>query len=101
MAKAIHIIGVVCGFLAGIGLIIAGIVTAADRAADAVAPGKLICWGVAGLAGAIIATVDGARAMPQLGIWKIGAKFEGVGDLATLLIIAVLGVGIGVSFAFN
>lgn len=99
--KTIHIVGIVCGLAAALILIIAGTVTAADRAADQVAPGKLISFGIAGLAGTIIAIVDGARAFPQAGIWRIGAKFEGLGDMAVLTIALILGAGIAVSFAFN
>jgi len=101
MAKVIHIAGVVCGFAAGIILVIAGIVTAIDPKADAVAPGKLVCFGVVGLAGAIIATLDGARAFPHVGIWKIGAKFTGLGDMATGAIFLIVGAGVGLSFVFN
>jgi TRAP-type C4-dicarboxylate transport system permease small subunit len=99
--KIVHIVGVVCGFAASIILIVAGVVTAADPKADAVAPGKLISFGIAALAATIIATIDGARAFPQAGIWRIGAKFEGLGDLATLAILLIMGAGIGVSFAFT
>lgn len=101
MAKAFHILGVVVGFLAATGGILYGIVTAVDPAADAVAPGKFIVMGVALLIGAVIATVDGARAFPQLGIWRIGGKWEGLGDLAVLLIVGVVGGGFGLTFAFN
>lgn len=100
MAKAIHITGVVFGFLAAAAGIVFGIVTAVDPAADAVAPGKYIVMGIALLAGAVIATVDGARAFPQLGIWRIGAKWEGLSDLAVLLIAGVVGLGFGLTFAF-
>jgi hypothetical protein len=102
MAKVIHIAGVVCGFAAGIILIIAGGLFAIDpKQRNAVASGKLICFGVAALAGAIVATLDGARAFPQLGIWKIGAKFEGLGDVATGAIFLIVGAGVGLSFVFN
>jgi hypothetical protein len=99
--KLIHIVGVICGFAASIILIVAGAVTAADSKADAIAPGKLIAFGIAALAATIVATIDGARAFPQAGIWKIGAKFEGLGDLATLTILILMGAGIGISFAFT
>src|SRR4051812_5009477 len=99
--KVVHIVGVVCGFAASIILVVAGVVTAADPKADAVAPGKLISFGLAALAATIVATIDGARAFPQAGIWKIGAKFEGLGDLATLTILLLMGAGIGISFAFT
>jgi hypothetical protein len=99
--RLIHILGVACAFAAGAILIVAGVIAAADSSADAIAPGKLITFGLAGLVGAIIATLDGARAFPQLGLWKIGAKFEGLGDLAVLSIMLVFGAAIGVSFAFS
>ena len=56
---------------------------------------------LAGLAGTIVAILDGARAFPQAGLWRVGAKFEGLGDLAVLTIFLIVGAGIGVSFAFN
>lgn len=96
MAKAIHIAGLVFGFAAGVILVIAGIVNAASHNAGA---GKLIVFGIAGLAGAIIATADGARAFPQLGIWKIGAKFQGLGDLAVIVIVLILAAAVAISFA--
>ena len=96
-----HILGVVCGFVAALAGIIYGIVTAVDPRADAVAPGKYIVFGVALLIGAVIATLDGARAMPQIGLWRIGAKWEGLGDLAVILIAVVVGGGFGLTFAFN
>ena len=101
MAKVFHILGVVFGFLAAIAGLVYGIVTAVDPRADAVAPGKYIVMGAALLVGAVIATLDGARAFPQLGLWRIGAKWEGLGDLAVLLIAAVVGTGFGLTFAFN
>lgn len=96
-----HILGVVCGFVAALAGIIYGIVTAVDPRADAVAPGKYIVFGVALLIGAVIATLDGARAMPQIGLWRIGAKWEGLGDLAVILIAVVVAGGFGLTFAFN
>lgn len=101
MARVIHIIGVVCGFIAATAQIIAGIVYATQRAAPPVAPGKLLSIGIACLAGAIVATLDGAQCYPQFGIWKIGAKWQGLGDAAVLTIFLLLGTGVGVSFAFN
>ena len=99
--RVVHIVGVICGFAASIGLIVVGIATAADPKADAVAPGKYIVFGIAALASTIIATVDGARAFPQGGLWKIGAKFSGLGDLATLTILLIMAAGVGISFAFK
>ena len=101
MAKFIHIAGVVCGFIAAAIMIIMGIVYATQHTAPPVAGGKLISIGLACLGGAIIATIDGAQAFPQFGLWRIGAKWEGLGDCAVLCITLLLGVGIGVSFAFH
>lgn len=101
MAKASHILGVVLGFLAAIAGIVYGIATAADPKADATAPGKFIVMGIALLIGAVVATIDGARAFPQIGIWRIGGKWEGLSDLAVLIIVGVVGLGFGLTFAFN
>jgi hypothetical protein len=57
-------------------------------------PGDLAEW-------AIVATIDGARVYPQIGFWRIGAKFEGLGDLAVITIVIILGTGLGVSFVFS
>jgi hypothetical protein len=98
VAKVIHILGVICGFAAGAILLVAGIVQAISGNPVG---GKLIVWGIAGLAGASIATADGARAFPQLGIWKIGAKFEGLGDLATLVIFLIMAGAVGITVALS
>ena len=100
MAKFFHIAGVVCGFIAAGIMIAVGIAYAVQRAAPPVPGGKLISIGLGCLGGCIIATIDGARAMPQLGMWRIGAKWEGLGDLAVLLILVSVGLGVGISFAF-
>lgn len=101
MARFFHIAGVVCGFIAAAIMIVVGIVYATQRGAPPVPGGKLISMGLGCLGGCIIATIDGARAMPQLGLWRIGAKWEGLGDLSVLLILVVVGLGGGISFAFN
>ncbi|MBV8878578.1 MAG: hypothetical protein JO332_01315 [Planctomycetaceae bacterium] len=101
MPKILHIAGVVCGFVAAAIMIVVGIVYATQHAAPPVAGGKLISFGLGCLGGCIFATIDGARALPQLGLWRIGAKWEGLGDLAVLLITVSVGLGIGVSFAFH
>ena len=103
MAKVIHILGLICGFAAGTGLVIAGIVTATGHGPHtphSTVPGKLIVFGLAALASTVIATVDGARAIPQIGIWNIGAKFEGLSDLGVIVIALIMAAGTGISFAF-
>ncbi len=64
------------------------------------APGQLITLGITAILASTVAVVDGARAMPSMGFWKIGAKFEGLNDLAVIIIIVVLVPGIGISMAF-
>jgi hypothetical protein len=99
--RIIHILGVICGFAAAVIMIIYGFFMLVSKGAPAIAPGKLISIGLAALAATIIATIDGARAFPQLGLWKVGAKFTGLGDLAAGLIFLILAGGIGASFAFH
>jgi hypothetical protein len=98
LAKVLHIAGVVCAYLAGAALIVAG---ALNLGAPGGQPGgQLITWGGAFVIGATVAVIDGARAMPQLGIWKVGTKFSGLSDLAVIILIAVVGAAFGISMAF-
>ncbi len=99
--KIVHIAGVVCGFIASVIILAVGIMWAKSSDADPMPAGRMISWGIAALACTIIATIDGARAFPKLGIWKVGAKFEGLGDLATFLIFIIMAAGIGIGFAFK
>ena len=102
MAKAINIAGIVAGFLAGSILVVAGIVEAAGHGPHTVhsaVPGKLIVFGIAALLAAVVATIDGARVMPTIGMWSVGAKYEGLSDLAVILIVIIIAAGVGISFA--
>lgn len=86
MGKVLHIAGIVAGYLACVILIIVGIVNAVPNV-----PGwKFILFGVAGGICATVAIIDGARAFPQLGMWKVGAKFSGLSDLAFIIIFVIL-----------
>jgi hypothetical protein len=100
-AKIIHITGIVCGFAASAITIGVGAYWASTSEADPMPPGQLITFGIAALISTIIAVMDGARAFPKLGIWKVGGKFEGLTDLATLLIFLIMAAGIGIGFAFK
>ncbi len=102
MAKALNIAGIVLGFLAGTGLVIAGIVEATGHGPHtphSAVPGKLIVFGIAALLGSVVATIDGTRVIPTIGMWNVGAKYEGLGDLAVIIIALILVAGAGISFA--
>lgn len=98
IAKVLHILGVIGAYLAGVGLIVAGALS--RSAPGGQPPGLLITWGVAFVLGATVAVIDGARAMPQLGVWRVGAKFSGLSDLAVIILIVIVGAAFGVSLAF-
>jgi hypothetical protein len=87
MEKLLHIGGAVLGFVAAVVLIVVG----ATNSGGTVPGWKFVLLGVAFAIGGVIALIDGARAFPQLGIWKVGAKFSGLSDLATLVILGVVG----------
>lgn len=95
LKKLLHIAGVICAYVAGVILIIAGILEWGTQA-----PGQLITWGITVILSSTVAVIDGARAMPSIGMWKIGAKFEGLSDLGVIIIIVILGIGFGISMAF-
>jgi hypothetical protein len=99
--KIVHIAGIIGGFAASLIAIVVGLLWATSKAADPMPPGQVLCFGVAALASTSIAVADGARATPQLGIWKVGGKFQGLGDLATLLILVIMGAGIGIGLLFR
>jgi hypothetical protein len=98
IARVLHILGVICAYLAGIGLIVAGALNLGARGGQPA--GVLITWGVAFVLGASVALLDGARAMPQLGIWRVGARFSGLSDLAVIILIVIVGAAFGISMAF-
>lgn len=87
-----HILGIICGYLAGAILVGAGAMGTPTN-------GSLITWGVAVLVGATVAVIDGARAFPQIGMWKIGAKFSGLSDVGVIIITAVMIVALVITFA--
>lgn len=95
LKKLLHIAGVICAYVAGVILIIAGILEWGTQA-----PGQLITLGITVILSSTVAVIDGARAMPSIGMWKIGAKFEGLSDLGVIIIIVILGIGFGISMAF-
>jgi hypothetical protein len=96
--KVLHIVGVICAYAAGVGLIVAGALNLGARGAQPA--GVLLTWGVAFVLGATVAVIDGARAMPQIGIWKVGAKFSGLSDLGVIILIVIVGAAFGISMAF-
>ena len=91
----LHIVGVIFAYAAGVVFILAAIFSWSSQPA-----GQLITWGITVILTATVALVDGARAMPSIGMWRIGAKFEGLNDLALVIIIVILVVGIGISLVF-
>ena len=93
--KLLHIAGVVCAYAAGVILILAAIFGRGNQPA-----GQLVTWGITIILSSTVAVIDGARAMPSIGMWRIGAKFEGLSDLGVILIIVILGAGFGISMAF-
>ena len=95
LKKLLHILGVICAYAAGVILILAGILEWSTQP-----PGQLITWGIAFILASTVAVIDGAGAMPSVGMWKVGAKFEGLSDLGVILIIVILGAGFGISMAF-
>jgi hypothetical protein len=101
MGKVLHITGIIGAFAASTLAVVMGVVWATSGASNLMPPGQAISFGIAGLAASAIAVADGARAMPHFGKWRIGGKFEGIGDLALLLIAIIMAVGIGVGFAFR
>ena len=93
--KLLHIAGVICAYAAGVILILAAILGWGNQPA-----GQLVTWGITVILSSTVAVIDGAGAMPSIGMWKIGAKFEGLSDLGVILIIVILGAGFGISMAF-
>jgi hypothetical protein len=90
MGKVLHIIGIVAGYAACVIMIIVG----AINRTPGVDGWKFILFGVAAGICATIAVLDGAQAFPKIGLWKVGAKFSGLSDLATILIVLILGAAI-------
>jgi hypothetical protein len=86
MGKVLHIAGIVAGYAACVITIIVGII----NKTPGIAGWKFILMGVAAGICATIAVLDGAQAFPTLGMWKVGAKFSGLSDLATILIVLIL-----------
>ncbi|MFT6388736.1 MAG: hypothetical protein ACJAUP_002119 [Cellvibrionaceae bacterium] len=86
MTKIIHIAGIVAGYLACVIMIVVG---AINQTPD-VAGWKFIMLGIALSICATIALLDGARAFPTIGMWKVGAKFKGLSDLAFIIIFAIV-----------
>jgi len=97
MAKAIHIGGIVCGYIACIIAIVVG----AINQTPGIDGWKFILMGIVCAACATVAIVDGARALPQIGMWKVGAKFEGLSDVAFLVIFGLLAVAAIIVFSVN
>ncbi len=98
LKKLLHIGGIVCAYLAGGLLVLAGILDWGAKGGQP--PGQLITLGIMAILASTVAVIDGARAMPSLGIWRVGAKFEGLSDLAVIIIIVILAAGFGISMAF-
>lgn len=98
IARILHIVAVICAYLAGVGLIVAGALNLGARGGQPA--GVLITWGIAFVLGATVAVIDGARAIPQLGMWRVGAKFSGLSDLAVIILIVIVGAAFGISTAF-
>ena len=86
MARALHIGGIVAGYIACVLAIVVGII----NQTAGVAGWKFIVFGVAAAVCATVAVIDGARAFPQLGMWKVGGKFRGLSDLAVIIIFVIL-----------
>ncbi|WP_347329653.1 hypothetical protein [Marinimicrobium locisalis] len=86
MSKTLHILGIVVGYL----ICLATIIIGAMNLVPDVAGWKFVLFGIAAAIGATIAVIDGAQAMPSIGWFKAKAKFEGLSDLGTLLIMGVM-----------
>jgi hypothetical protein len=91
MGKVLHIIGIVAGYAACVIMIIVG---AINRPPPGVDGWEFILFGVAAGICATIAVLDGAQVFPKIGLWKVGAKFSGLSDLATILIVLILGAAV-------
>lgn len=98
LMKIAHIAGIVAAYLAAAVFLIAGILDLG--AGGGVAQGRLITWGITAALASTVAVLEGAKALPSVGMWKVGAKFSGLSDLAFIIITAILIIGIGISLAF-
>ncbi len=88
MQKALHIGGIVLGYLACVMMIVVGAINSTPGV-----PGwKFVMFGIACAICATVALLEGAKAFPTLGLWKVGGKFKGLSDLATIVIVLILGV---------
>ena len=97
MGKIIHIAGIVGGYAACVALIVVG----AINQTPGVAGWKFIMMGVVCAVCATVAIIDGARAFPKIGMWKVGGKFEGLTDTGFIIIFLLLVISMIIVFAVN